>query len=275
MRLIAQSLSERLGQSFVIENRPGAAGNLATEVAVRASADGYTLCMVATGNAINATLYEKLNYDLQRDIAPIGGIVSVPLLMMVNPSFPAQSVPEFIAYAKANPGKFNMASAGNGASSHVAGELFKMMSGVDMLHVPYRGGALAITDLLGGQVQVLFDQITSAIEYSRSGKLRALAATTATRAEALPDVPAMNEFVPGYEASGWQGIGAPKNTSPEIIDKLNKELNASLADPKVKARFADLGGIVLQGSSAHFEKLITDEIEKWGKVIRTSKIKPE
>jgi tripartite-type tricarboxylate transporter receptor subunit TctC len=274
-RLIGQWLSERLGQPFVIDNRPGGGGNIATEAVVRAPADGYTLLLIATANAINATLYEKLTFNLSRDIAPVAGITRVPEVMVVNPSVPAKTVPEFIAHAKANPGKLNMASGGIGTPPHVSGVLFKMMTGVDTLHVPYRGVAPALTDLLGGQVQVMFVTTPASIEYIRAGKLRALAVTTATRSEALPDLPTVGEFVPGYEASGWYGIGAPKNTPAEIVDKLNKEINAGLADPKIKARLADLGGSVLPGSPADFGKLIAEDTEKWGKVIRTANIKAD
>jgi tripartite-type tricarboxylate transporter receptor subunit TctC len=274
-RMMGQWLSERLGQPSVIENRLGAAGNIATEAVVRAPPDGYTLLMVNPPHAINATLYEKLNYNFIRDIAPVAGIIRVPNVMVVNPSFPAKTVPEFIAYAKANPGKINMASAGNGTSIHVSGELFKMMTGVNMVHVPYRGGPPALTDLIGGQVQVMFDNITTSIEYIRAGKLRPLAVTTATRWEGLPDVPTVSDFVPGFEASGWQGVGAPKNTPPQIVDKLNREINAALADPKIKARLADLGGTVVPGSPADFGKLIADETEKWAKVIKFANMKPE
>ena len=237
--------------------------------------DGYTLLSVSPSNAINATLYEKLNFNFIRDIAPVAGIIRAANVMVVNPSVPAKTVPEFIAYAKANPGKLNMASGGNGTSQHVAGELFKMMTGVDMVHVPYRGAAPALTDLLGGQVQVMFPGMPGSIEYIRAGKLRALAVTTETRSEALPDIPTVGDFVPGYEASQWFGVGAPKNTPTEIIDKLNKEINAGLADPKIKARLADLGGTVLRGSPADFGKLIADETEKWGKVVRFAGIKAE
>ena len=242
-RLMGQWLSERLGQPFVIENRPGAGSNIATETVVRAAPDGYTLLLVAPANAINATLYDKLNFNFIRDIAPVASIVRAPFVMVVNPSVPAKTVPEFIAYAKANPGKINMASAGNGTSAHVSGELFKMMAGVDMVHVPYRGSDLP--DLLGGQVQVMFDPIPQSIEYIRAGKLRALAVTTATRSEALPDIPTVGEFVPGYEASAWYGVGAPKNTPAEIIDKLNKEINAGLADPKIEGAACRLGRMSL------------------------------
>ena len=274
-RLMGQWLSDRLGQPFVIENRPGASGNIGTEAVVNALPDGYTLLLVNAGNAINATLYEKLKYNLIRDIAPVAGIIRVPLVMQVNPSVPVKTVPEFIAYAKANPGKLNMASAGNGTPQHVSGELFKMMAGVNMTHVPYRGSAPALTDLLGGQVQVVFDTTLASIEYIRAGRLRPLAVTTATRLEALPEIPTVSDFLPGYEASGWYGVGAPKDTPTEIVDKLNKEINAALANPKIKAQLADLGGIVLALSPAEFGKLIADETEKWGKVIRAANIKPE
>jgi tripartite-type tricarboxylate transporter receptor subunit TctC len=274
-RLMGQWLSERLGQPFLIENRPGAGSNIATEAVVRAPADGYTLLLVTAANAINATLYEKLSFNLSRDIAPVAGIIVVPNVMVVNPSVPAKTVPEFIAYAKANPGKINMASGPIGGSSHVSGELFKMMTGTDMLLVSYRGTAPALTDLLGGQVQVLFNSPPASIEYIKAGRLRALAVTTATRAEALPDIPIVGEFVPGYEASQWYGVGAPKNTPAEIVDKLNKEINAALADPRMKSRLADLGGTVLSGSPADFGKLIADETEKWAKVIKFTGIKAQ
>jgi tripartite-type tricarboxylate transporter receptor subunit TctC len=274
-RLIGQWLSERLGQPFVIDNRSGAGGNIGTEIAVRAPPDGYTLLLVSLANATNATLYDKLNYNFIRDIAPVAGIIRVPNVMEVNPAVPVKTVPEFIAYTKANPGKINMASAGNGSPPHVAGELFKMMAGVNMQHVPYRGGGAALADLLGGQVQVTFESTSSSIEYIRSGKLRALAVTTSTRSEALPDIPTLSDFVPGYEASSWYGIGAPKNTPPDILDKLNNEINTGLADPKIKARFADLGGMALSGSPADFGKLIAEETEKWSKVIRAANIKVE
>ena len=273
-RLIGQWLSERLGQQLVIENRPGAGSNIATEGVVRAAADGYTLLLVSAAHAINATLYDRLNYNFLRDIAPVAGVIRVPNLMEVNPSLPPKSVPEFIAYAKANPGKVNYASGGNGTAQHLAGELFKIMTGVDMVHVPYRGDAPALTDLIGGQVQVMFGNMPSSIEHIRAGKLRPLAVTTAARSEALPDLPPVGDFVPGYEASTWQGLGAPGNTPAEIVDKLNKEINAALSDPKIKARLADLGGTVLSGSPADFGRLIADEIEKWGKVIRAANIKP-
>ena len=274
-RLMGQWLSERLGTPFVIENRPGAGGNIATEAVVRASPDGYTLLMVNVANAINATLYDKLNFNIIRDIAPVASIMRAPGVMVVTPSVPANTVPEFIAYVKANPGKINMASAGNGSSGHVFGELFKFMTGVNMLHVPYRGGAPAITDLLGGQVQVYFGPIPETIEHIRAGKLRPLAVTTAMRLESLPNIPTVGEFVPGYEASGWHGVGAPTNTPREIVEKLNSEINAALADPKLKARLADLGGTVLVGSTADFGKLIADETEKWGKVVKFAGIKAD
>jgi tripartite-type tricarboxylate transporter receptor subunit TctC len=274
-RLIGQWLSERLGQQFLIENRPGAGTNIATEVVVRAPADGYTLLLAASPAAINATLYDKLNFNFIRDIAPVAGIMRVPNVMVVNPSVPAKTIPEFIAYAKANPGKINMASGGVGGPSHVSGELFNMMAGVNMIHVPYRGVAPALTDLLGGQVQVTFATMPSSIEYIRAGKVRALAVTTATRSEALPDIPTVTDFVPGYEASAWYGIGAPRNTPVEVIDKLNREINAGLADPRMKSRLADLGGTVLAGSPADFGKLIADETEKWGNVIRALNIKAD
>jgi tripartite-type tricarboxylate transporter receptor subunit TctC len=273
-RLLGQWLSERLGQPFIVENRPGAAGNIAAEAVARASADGHTLLLIGPPNAINATLYDKLNFNFIHDIAPVASISREPNAMVVNPSVPAKTVPEFIAYAKANPGKLSMASGGNGSAGQVAGELFKMMAGVDMVHVPYRGGAPAMTDLLGGQVQVYFGPMPSSIEYIKTGKLRALAVTTATRLEALPDVPTVGDFVPGYEASSVFGLGAPRNTPAEIVDKLNKEINAGLADPKIKARLADLGGSVLALSPVDFGKLIAEETEKWGKVIRAANIKP-
>jgi tripartite-type tricarboxylate transporter receptor subunit TctC len=274
-RLIGQWLSERLGQQFVIENRPGAATNIGTEAVVRAPADGYTLLLADASAAINATLYDKLNFNFIRDIAPVAGIIRVANVMEVNPSFPAKTVPEFIGYAKANPGKINFASGGNGAPPHVSGELFKMMTGVDIVHIPYRGLAPALTDLIGGQVQVMFGTMPSSIDYIRDGKLRALAVTGATRLEELPDIPTVGEFVPGYESSTFYGVGAPQNTPAEIIDKLNKQINAGLADPKIKARLASLGGTALAGSPADFAKLIADETEKWGKVIRALNIKAD
>jgi tripartite-type tricarboxylate transporter receptor subunit TctC len=274
-RLMGTWLSERLGQQFVIENRPGGGSNIGTEVVVRAPPDGYTILLASSTNAINATLYEKLNYNFVRDIMPVAGIIRFPLVMVVNPSIPANTVPEFTAYAKAKPGKINLGSPGIGTPPHVAGELFKMMAGVEMVHVPYRGGAPVMTDLLGGQVQVLFGSTSLTIEQIRAGKLRPLAVTTATRWEGLPDIPTVGDFVPGYEASAVFGLGAPKKTPDEIIDKLNKEINAGLADPKLKARLADLGGTVLVGSPADFGKLVTDDTEKWGKVIKFADIKPE
>jgi tripartite-type tricarboxylate transporter receptor subunit TctC len=274
-RLIGQRLSEQLGQPFVIDNRPGAVGNIATEAVVRSPADGYTLLLVGAPHAINATLYDKLNFNFIRDIAPVAGIDREPLVMAVNPSVPARTVPEFIAYAKANPGKISMASAGNGTPSHVSGELFKMMAGVNMVHVPYRGGGPALPDLLAGQVQVMFPSMSSSIEYVRTGKLRALAVTTATRSDALPQVSTVSDFVPGFEATLWTGIGAPKNTPADIVDKLNREINAGLADPTIKARLADLGGTPLVGSPADFGKLITDETEKWAKVVKFAGIKAD
>ena len=266
---------ERLGQQFVIENRPGAGSNIAVEAVVKAPSDGYTLLMVTSANAINATLYDSLNFNFMRDIAPIAMIDSLPNVMEVNPSIVAKTVPEFIDYAKANPRKLNFASVGNGSPSHVSAELFKMMAGVDLVHVPYRGGPPALTDLLGGQVQLFFGAIAGSIGHIRAGKLRALAVTSAMRSPALPDIPTVGEFVSGYEASGLSGIAAPRNTPAEIIDKLNNEINAALADPKIKARLADLGGTVLPGSPADFGKLIADETEKWGKVVRAANIKPE
>jgi tripartite-type tricarboxylate transporter receptor subunit TctC len=274
-RLMGQWLSERLGQPFVIDNRPGAATNIATEAVVRAAADGYTLLLVHSSNAMNATLYEKLNFNFIRDIAPVASIMVVPNVMLVHPSVPAKTVPEFIAYAKANPGKINLASGGIGGPSHVAGELFKMMAGIDLVHVPYRGGGPALTDLLGGQVQVYFATTVASIEYIRAGRLRALAVASATRSETLPDIPTVGEFVPGYEAPTWYGLGTPKNTPAEIVAKLNKEINAALADPNMKTRLADLGGDVLALSPADFGKLIADDTEKWGKVIRAANIKAE
>ena len=269
-RLVGQWLSERLGQQFVIENRPGAGSNIAAEAVVRAPADGYTLLLVGVSNAINATLYDRLNFNFIRDITPVAGIIRDTYVMVVNPSFPAKTVPEFVAYAKADPGRINFGSAGIGSPNHVTGELFKIMTGVNLLHVPYRGIALALSDLLGGQVQVAFASMPSSIEFVRAGRLRALAVTTATRSEVLPDVPTVGEFVPGYEASAWYGIGAPKATPAEIVDKLNKEINAALADPKMKARLADLGGTPFLGSPADFGKLIADDTERWGKVVEFS-----
>jgi len=274
-RLIAQWLSERLGQPFVVENRTGAATNIATEAVVRAPADGYTLLFVTAANAINTSLYEKLNFNLSRDIVPVASLIRAPSVLEVNPSVPAKTVPEFIAYAKANPGKLTMASSGIGTPSHVFGELFKFMTGVNLVHVPYRGAAPALADLLAGQVQVLFDPMPNPIEYIKAGKVRPLAITTATRSEALPDVPTVSEFVPGYEGSFWFGVGAPKATPADIVDKLNKEVNAALDDPKMKSRLADLGGTVLPGSPADFGKLIAEETEKWAKVIKFAGIKAD
>jgi tripartite-type tricarboxylate transporter receptor subunit TctC len=274
-RLIGQWLSQRLGQQFIVENRPGAGANMATEAVVRAPADGHTLLLGGAVNAINATLYEKLNFDFLRDIAPVAGVIRFPNVVDLNPSFPAKTIPEFIAYAKANPGKVNMASSGNGTSQHLSGELFKMMTGVNLVHVPYRGAPQALTDLMAGQVQVSFDPLPPAIGLIRSGKLRALAVTTTMRSDALPDVPAVGEFVPGYEASGWNGIVAPRNTPIEIIQKLNTEINAGLADPGIGAKLTDLGGTVLAGSAADFGKLISDEIHKWAKVIKFAGVKPD
>ena len=274
-RLMGQWLSERLGQPFIIENRPGGGNNIGTEAVVRAPADGYTLLLAGTPNTVNVTLYEKLNFNFIRDIAPVAGVIRGGFVMVVNPSVPAKSVPEFIAYAKANPRKLNMASAGNGTASHVAGELFKMMAGVDMVHVPYRGGGPALNELLGGQVQVMFPTTVSSIGYIRSGRLRALAVTAATRSDALPDIPTVGEFLLDYEASNWFGVGAPKATPAEIVEKLNKEINAGLADRKLNARLADLGGDVLALSPADFGKFIADETEKWAKVVKFVGIKAD
>jgi len=274
-RLTAQWLSERLGQQFLVESRPGAGTNLATEAVVNATPDGYTLLLVAPANAISATLYEKLNHNFMRDIAPVGGINRFPNVMEVNPAVPAKTVPEFIAYAKANPGKLNMASSGAGSTIHVSGELFKMMTGVDMIHVPYRGSAPALTDMIGGQVQVMFDNIPTSIEYIRAGKLRVLAVTGTQRSNLLPDVPMLADFVPGYEASAWYGIGAPKNTPAEIINKLNAAMNAILADPAVKERFASMGATLIASSPAEFGKYVAEETEKWAKVVKFSGAKPD
>jgi tripartite-type tricarboxylate transporter receptor subunit TctC len=273
-RLMGQWLSERLGQQFLVENRPGAGGNIGTEVVVRAPADGYTLLLVGAPNAINTTLYDKLSFNFLRDIAPVAGISRERIVMVVHPSFPAKTVPEFIAYAKANPGKVTMASPGNGSSPHVSGELFKMMAGIDMIHVPYRGGGQVMTDLIAGQVQVSFIGLSVAIEHIRSGKLRALAVTAATRSDVLPDIPTVGDFVPGYEASAFWGVGAPRNSPAEMIDKLNKEINAGLSDPELRRRLAEGGGTVLAGSPSDFGKFIGDETEKWGKVIKFAGIKP-
>jgi len=274
-RLIGQWLSDRLGQPFIIENRPGASSNIGTEAVVKASADGYTLLLVSSASAVNATLYDKLNFDFMRDIAPVAGIIRIPIVMVANASVPARSVPEFVAYAKANPGKINFASPGNGTTAHVAGELFKLTAGVDIGHVPYRGSAPALTDLLGGQVQVIFDTPVTLVEYIRARRLHALAVGTAARAQALPDVPPMGDFLLGYEASAWFGIGAPKNTPPEIVDRLNKEINAGLANATIKARLIDLGATIFAVSPAEFGRFIADETEKWGKVIRAANIKAE
>jgi tripartite-type tricarboxylate transporter receptor subunit TctC len=274
-RLIGQWLSARLGQQFIIENKPGAGNNIGTEQVVRAAPDGYTILLVNPANAINATLYEKLSFNFVRDIAPVAGLIRVPNVMEVNPSVPAKTVPEFIAYAKANPGKINMASSGSGTSVHMSGELFKMMTSLAMQHVPYRGSAPMLTDLLAGQVQVTFDNMPSSIEHIRAGKLRALAVTTAMRSEALPDVPIVADFVPGYEASAWFGIGAPKGTPTEIIELLNKEVNAAVADANVRARLADMGGMMINGTPAAFGKIIAEETEKWAKVVKFSGAKAE
>ena len=274
-RLMGPWLSERLGQQFVVENRPGGGSNIGTEAVVRAPPDGHTLLLVTTNNAINMTLYDKLNFNFIRDIAPVAGVVRVPNVMEVNPSFPAKTAPEFIAYAKANPNKLNFGSGGNGTASHMQFELFKLMSGVSMVHVSYRGSAPALTDLLSGQIQLMFDPMPSSIGHIKAGKLRALAVTTATRSEVLPDLPTLRDFVPGYEASTWFGIVAPTNTPAEIIEKLNNAINAGLADPKIKSRLAEMGGMLLAGSPADFGKLIAEETDKWGQVIRTANIKPD
>jgi tripartite-type tricarboxylate transporter receptor subunit TctC len=274
-RLIGQWLSERLGQQFVIDNRPGGGTNIGTEAVVRAPADGYTLLMVGSNNASNATFYDKLNFNFIRDIAPVAGVFRGPYVMVVNPSVPAKTIPEFVAYAKTNPGRISMASSGIGAATHLAGELFKMMAVIDMVHVPYRGGGPAVTDLIAGQVQVYFASTVASIQYIRAGRLRALAVTAAMRSDALPDIPAVAEFVPGYEVSTWYGVGAPKATPAEIVEKLNTEINAGLAEPKMKARLADLGGDVLALSPADFGKLIADETEKWGKVVKFTGIKAD
>jgi len=273
-RLLAQQLSERLGQQFVIENRAGAGGNIGTEAVVRSPADGYTMLMIGPSATINATLYDNLSFVFLRDIAPVASIIRTSNVMEVHPSFPAKTVPEFVAYAKANPNKINMASAGSGSSQHMAGELFKMMAGIEMVHVPYRGAAPALTDLLAGQVQVMFDNLTSSVEHVRGGRLRGLAVTTAARSDALPDLPIVGDFVPGYEASGIYGIGVPKDTPADIVDKLNREISAALSDPRIKARLADLGGLILSGTSADFAKVLAEEVEKWGKVVKFSGAKP-
>jgi tripartite-type tricarboxylate transporter receptor subunit TctC len=274
-RLIGQWLSERLGQQLVIENRPGAGGNIATEAVVRAPPDGYTLLYVTTANASNATLYDKLNFNFIHDIAPVAATTGFPYIMVVGPSVPAKTLPEFIAYAKANPGKINMASVGIGSTPHLNGELFKVMTGTNIVHVPYRSAAAVMTDLMSGQVQLYFGTTASSLEYVRTGKLRALGVTIERPLDALPDIPTVGHFVPGYEAHNWYGVGAPKATPAEIVDKLNTEINAALADPKMKARLAELGGTALPGTPADFAKLIADETEKWGKVIKAVNIKLE
>jgi tripartite-type tricarboxylate transporter receptor subunit TctC len=274
-RIVSQWLSERFGAPVIVDNRPGAGGNIAVEAVVNAAPDGYTLLMTGANNAVNATLYDNLKFDFIRDIAPVARIMSVPLVMEVNLSVPVTTVPEFIAYAKANPGRINMASAGNGTAVHISGELFRMMTGVDMVHVPYRGTPAAMTDLLGGRVQVIFDNMPGSIGYIRAGKLRPLAVTTAERSELLPEVPPLADFVPGYEASAWYGVGAPRGTPVEIIDKLNQSINAALADPALKARLIDIGGTTLPGSPADLGRFMAQETEKWGKVVRFAGIKPE
>jgi tripartite-type tricarboxylate transporter receptor subunit TctC len=274
-RLIGQWLSERLGQSFITENRPGAGGNIGTEAVVHATPDGYTLLLATVPNAVNASLYDNLGFDFIRDIAPVAGIIRVPMVILVNPAVPVKTVGELIAYAKANPGKVNMASAGYGSAPHMAGELFNLMAGVNMVHVPYRGQSPALADLLGGQVQVLFATTPGTSDYIATGKLRALAVTTASRVEVLPDLPTVADSVPGYEASQWYGMAAPKATAAEIVDTLNKEINAALADPKLKARLTDIGGEPLPGSPGEFGRLIAEETEKWGKVVRAAGLKPE
>jgi len=274
-RLLGQWLSERLGQQFVIENRTGAGGNIGTEAVVRAAPDGYTLLLVTSVNAVNATLYNNLNYNFIRDIAPVAAIMRVPNVMVVNPSVPAKTVPEFIAYAKANAGKINMATSGNGTTTHISGELFKLMTGVDLVPVAYRGGGPALIDLIAGQTQVMFEPTIATVEYVKAAKLRALAVTSAKRSDLLPDVPTVGEFVAGYEASQWYGIGAPKGTPADVIAKLNSEINAALVDPKLKARFADLGGELMPMTPAELGKLIADETEKWGKVVRSANLRPE
>jgi tripartite-type tricarboxylate transporter receptor subunit TctC len=274
-RIFAQWFSERLGQQFVVENRAGAGNNIGTEAVINSPPDGYTLLLVNPANAINASLYKNINFNFVRDIAPVAGFIRVPNVMEVNPDVPAKTVAEFITYAKANPGKVNWASSGNGTSVHLSGELFKLMTGVNLIHVPYRGSAPALTDMIGGQVQVMFDNMPSSIEHIRAGKLRALAVTTAVRSEALPDVPILADTVPGYEASAWFGIGVPKGTPPAVIEKLNREVNLALADPKIKAQLADLGGIIMAGTPADFGKVIVDETEKWGKVVRAAGVSIE
>ncbi len=274
-RLTGQWLSEKLGQPVVIESRPGAATNLATEAVVRAPADGYTLLLVAPANAINATLYDKLNFNFLRDIDPVAGIIRFPNVVVVNPQLPIKTIPELIAYAKANPGKLNMASSGNGSTIHMSGELFKMMTGINMVHVPYRGGAPALTDLIAGQVHVMFDNIPTSAEHVKSGRLRGLAVTGSEPSQVLPNLPTVAEFLPGYEASAWYGLGVPKGTPADLVDKLNKAMNEVLADPKAQARFAELGASLLPGSAAEWGKLLADETEKWGKVVKFSGAKPD
>jgi tripartite-type tricarboxylate transporter receptor subunit TctC len=273
-RLMGQWLSERLGQPVVVENRPGAGTNITTEAVAKAAPDGYTLLLVSVANTVNATLYERLNFDFIRDVTPVAGLIRGPLVMELNPSVPAHTIPEFIAYAKANPGKINMGSAGNGTPGHIAGELFKMSTGLDLVHVPYRGAAPALTDLLAGQLQLVFDNLPTSLEYIRADKVRALAVTTATRSEAVPDLPTVSEFVPGYEVSSWFGIGAPKGTPAEIVDKLNAEINAGLADPKMKARIADMSSVPLPLTPAALGKLIVEETDKWAKVVKFSGARP-
>jgi tripartite-type tricarboxylate transporter receptor subunit TctC len=274
-RLIGQWLSERTGQSFVIESRPGAGSNIGTEAVVHAPPDGYTILLVAPANAINATLYAKLPYDFMRDIAPVAGLIRYPNIMEVTPSLPVKTVPEFIAYAKANPGRINMASSGNGSTIHMSGELFKMMTGVDMTHVPYRGAGPALTDLIGGQVQIMFDNAPSSIEHVRSRALRALAVTSAKRSEVLPDLPTVGDFVPGYEATAWYGVGVPRGTPRDIIEVLNREINAGLTDPKLKARFAELSAATTPGTPEDFGRLVAEETEKWGKVVKFAGVRAE
>ena len=274
-RVIAQWLSERLGQSFVVENRPGGGTNIGTEAAAKSPPDGYTLLMVGASNTVNPTLYDKLNFDLIRDFAPIAGVIRAPQIVVANPALPLRTLPEFIAYAKSNPSKVNMASSGNGSAAHLAGELFKMLAGVNMQHVPYRGGGPALLDLIAGQVQVYFAGMPEAIEYVRAAKVRALAVTTTSRAEALPEIPALAEFVPGFDSSIWFGLSAPRNTPISIVDLLNKEINAGLADPRIKARYAELGSTVFPTAPAEFAKFIADEVEKWGRVVKFSGAKPE
>jgi tripartite-type tricarboxylate transporter receptor subunit TctC len=274
-RLTGQWLSERLGQSVIVESRPGGGTNIATEAVVRAPPDGYTLLLVAPANAINATLYDKLSFDFLRDIVPVAGIIRFPNVVDVNPSLPVKSIPELIAYAKTNPGKLNMASSGNGSTIHMSGELFKMMTGINMVHVPYRGGAPALTDLIAGQVHVMFDNIPTSAEHVRSGRLRGLAVTGAARSHVLPDLPTVADFLPGYEASAWYGLGAPRNTPAAVIDRLNDAVNAILADPTSQGRFAELGASLLPGSPADFGKLLADETEKWGKVVKFAGAKPD